>query len=45
MRLFLNENEDLVALFMFDKKSLSDQMCCANGNTTAVKETQKIPHE
>ena len=44
MRLFLNEKEDFLALFMFFRKSLSDQICCANGIATGVKRTQKISH-
>ena len=45
MRLFLNEKKDFLALLMFFKQTLSDQMCCAIGIATDVKGTQKIFHE
>ena len=42
MRLCLNEKEDFLGLFMFFRKSLSNQICCANDKATGVKRTEKI---
>ena len=36
---------DFMGLFLFFRKSLIDQICCANGKAVGVNGTEKISHE
>ena len=45
MRLFPNEIKDFLGLFMFFRKGMSDQMCCANDKAVGVNGTEKFSHE